>query len=50
VSLKWGPPLSATNSRPSSSNATVMMLPFGPGPDSPYHVTLRIREFSKTET
>src|SRR5437762_12480990 len=35
VNLKCGPPLSPTNSCPSSSNATVITLPLGPGPESP---------------
>src|SRR5438046_9393006 len=35
VNLKLGPPLSAVNFCPSSSKATVMTDPFGPGPDSP---------------
>src|SRR5271156_4087917 len=36
VNLKCGPPLSATNFIPSSSNSTVIADPVGPGPASPY--------------
>src|SRR5438046_9362784 len=43
VNLKCGPPLSATNSCPSSWNSTVMTEPFGPAPASP------ILEFLKME-
>src|SRR5262245_16105039 len=40
VNLYCGPPLSATNSCPSSSKLAVMTEPLGPGPCSPYRVTL----------
>src|SRR5436190_3917485 len=35
VKEKWGPPLSAKNCCPSSSNVTDITDPFGPGPASP---------------
>ena len=50
VNLNCGPPLSATNGWPSSSKATVITVPFGPGPSSPWRTTFRILEFSKTDT
>src|SRR5687767_1286422 len=35
VNLNCGPPFNAMNCWPSSSNATVITLPLGPGPASP---------------
>src|SRR5437763_1948902 len=35
ANLNCGPPLSAMNACPSSSNTTVITLPLGPGPASP---------------
>src|ERR1700730_16174603 len=49
VNLKCGPPLSAINSCPSRWNVPVITVPFGPGPASPYRVTLTIFEFLKIE-
>src|SRR4249920_2786941 len=49
VKVNCGPPFSATNSCPSSSNFAVITVPFGPGPASPYRVTLTIFEFLKIE-
>src|SRR6266571_8503697 len=50
VKLNCGPPFSAKNSCPSSVKVTDMTVPFGPGPASPYRVTLPAFEFLKTET
>src|SRR5260370_41461094 len=50
VNLNCGPPLSATKRCPSSSNVAVIADPFGPGPASPYRVTLRIFAFLNTDT
>jgi hypothetical protein len=36
VKLNSGPPFSATNSCPSSKKSTVITVPAGPGPASPY--------------
>src|SRR5205085_9096026 len=36
VNVKCGPPFSAMNCRPSSSNVHDITDPFGPGPASPY--------------
>src|SRR6185503_21364149 len=40
VNLKCGPPFNAMNFCPSSSKVPVITVPFGPGPPSPYRVTL----------
>src|SRR5262245_46135413 len=50
VNLKCGPPLSAMRSCPSSWNVAVITDPLGPGPASPYRVTLPVLEFLKIET
>src|SRR5579863_6542862 len=50
VNLKSGPPLSAKKSCPSSWNLADITVPFGPGPASPYRVTLPTFEFLKIET
>src|SRR3979411_892980 len=50
VNLNCGPPFSAQNSCPSSSNVADITEPFGPGPASPYRVTLPTFEFLKIET
>src|SRR5947209_17092601 len=50
VKLNCGPPLSAKKFCPSSWNVADMTVPFGPGPASPYRVTLRTFEFLKIET
>lgn len=47
--LKEGPPFSAMNSCPASSNVADMNVPAGAGPASPYRLVLRILESSKTE-
>src|SRR5437016_1800553 len=44
-----GPPFSATKSCPWSWNAAVITVPFGPGPSSPYRVTLTTFEFLKID-
>src|SRR6266436_558574 len=49
VKLNCGPPFRATNSCPLSSNFAVITVPFGPGPASPYRVTLTIFESLKIE-
>src|SRR6266850_514604 len=48
--VNCGPPFSARNLCPSSSNVADMTVPFGPGPPSPYRVTLTTFEFLKIET
>src|SRR5713226_3312754 len=48
--VNCGPPFSAKNSCPSSWNVADITVPFGPGPASPYRVTLPIFEFLKTDT
>src|SRR5882762_11517770 len=48
--VKCGPPLSAKKSCPSSWNVGDITVPFGPGPASPYRVTLPTFEFLKMET
>src|SRR5712692_4126956 len=50
VNLKCGPPFNDMNSCPSSWNVAVISVPFGPGPASPYRLTLTIFEFLKIET
>src|SRR4029077_82814 len=50
VKVNCEPPFRAINSCPLSSNLAVITVPFGPGPASPYRVTLRIFEFLKIET
>src|SRR6266508_2643541 len=50
VNLNRGPAFKATNSWPSSCNVSVITEPFGPGPASPYRVTLKTFEFLKIET
>jgi hypothetical protein len=51
LNLKIGPPLSAVNDCPSSSNATVMTVPAGllwiSYPAFPYRATFTILEFLK---
>src|SRR6266478_2925438 len=48
--VNCGPPFRAKKSCPSSWNFADMTVPFGPGPPSPYRVTLTTFEFLKTET
>jgi hypothetical protein len=47
--VKWGPPFNAMNSCPLSWNVADITVPFGPGPPSPYRVTVPIFEFLKME-
>jgi hypothetical protein len=49
VNVKFGPPFSAMNSFPSSLNTAVITEPFGPGPVSPYRVTVTMLEFGKID-
>src|ERR1700733_2657852 len=48
--LYCGPPFNAVNSCPSRENVTIITVPLGPGPASPYRLTLPIFEFLKMET
>jgi hypothetical protein len=50
VNLKCGPPFSAIMRCPASSNSTVITLPLGPGPASPYRAIFRIFDLGKMET
>src|SRR6202049_2163045 len=49
VNMNCGPPFRAMNSCPSSWNVADITVPFGPGPASPYRVTLPTFEFLKIE-
>src|SRR5882672_5215831 len=49
VKVNCGPPFSAMNSCPLSSNCVVITVPFGPGPASPYRLMLKTFEFLKME-
>src|SRR6267142_4816305 len=49
VKVNCGPPFSAMNSCPLSSNFAVITVPFGPGPASPYRLMLKTFEFLKME-
>src|SRR6267143_136267 len=48
--VNCGPPFRARNLRPSTPNVADMTVPFGPGPPSPYLLTLTTFEFLKIET
>src|ERR1700720_748792 len=50
VKVNCGPPFNAMKSCPSSWNVAIITVPFGPGPASPYRVTLPTFEFLKIET
>jgi hypothetical protein len=49
LNVNWGPPFNARNGCPSSSKLTVMTVPAGRGPASPYRDTSLMFEFGKTD-